>query len=59
MEVSDKVLLLKGAFTPFVLRPLPNGQYQMVGEAYVHGMMHGEWLQQPRAANGFESIELV
>jgi hypothetical protein len=27
---------------PYVLRPRGNNEYELVGEAYVHGIMHGE-----------------
>lgn len=40
----DQVWILAGADTPLVLRPLSNGRHQLVGEAYVHGIMHGEAL---------------
>lgn len=39
VEVGDQVWLLAGAI---VLRPLENGRYSLVGDAYVHGIMHGE-----------------
>ena len=41
-RVGDEVWILAGAITPFVLRPLDGGHRQLVGEAYVHGVMHGE-----------------
>ena len=47
MEAGDEIRLLKGAYTPIVLRPQPSGQYVVVGESYVHGVMHREWLEQP------------
>lgn len=39
---GDQVCILAGAKTPVVLRRLDNGHYQFLGEAYVHGIMHGE-----------------
>jgi Heterokaryon incompatibility protein (HET) len=39
---GDKVCVLFGCSTPVILRPLPDGYYQFVGECYVHGLMHGE-----------------
>jgi hypothetical protein len=39
------VWILSGARVPFVLRQVDvNGEsrYELVGEAYVHGMMYGE-----------------
>jgi len=59
MEAGDEIWLLKGAYTPFVLRPQRSGQYVVVGESYVHGVMHGEWLEQPGGADGFGPVELI
>ncbi len=45
LEVDDQVWVLAGAKVPFLLRPLDDGRYQVVGQAYVHGIMHGEALR--------------
>jgi hypothetical protein len=42
MREGDAVWVLAGANTPVVLRELENGHHQFLGEAYVHGIMHGE-----------------
>lgn len=43
---GDEVWLLQGARVPFVLRPnLENGRYRLIGQSYVHGIMHGEALE--------------
>jgi hypothetical protein len=42
LAVDDEVWILGGADTPMVLRKLPSGGYRLIGEAYVHGVMHGE-----------------
>lgn len=39
---GDQVGILAGASTPVVLRKRDNGHYQFLGEAYMHGIMHGE-----------------
>ena len=39
---GDEIWFLHGASTPVILRPLPTGEYQFMGEAYVHGVMYGE-----------------
>ena len=57
LRVGDEVWLLKEAFTPFVLRRRENGQFTLVGEAYVHGIMHGEWLER-KGDDGFDKIEI-
>jgi hypothetical protein len=45
LEVGDVVCVLFGGNVPFILRP-KNGVYQLVGEAYVHGIMEGEAIKQ-------------
>lgn len=42
---EDKVWLLPGGSTPYVLRPLENGHYMFLGEAYAYGIMYGEGLE--------------
>ncbi|KAF6806273.1 hypothetical protein CSOJ01_08932 [Colletotrichum sojae] len=46
-EPGDEVWILAGGTVPFLLRPLPSasgveGQYSLVGDCFVHGMMYGE-----------------
>ena len=43
-RIGDIVTILYGWDTPFLLRPVPAG-YLLVGECYVHGIMHGEAVQ--------------
>lgn len=43
MEKDDIVCLIYRTNVPFILRRLKNG-YALVGESYMHGMMHGEGL---------------
>ncbi|KAI5927095.1 heterokaryon incompatibility protein-domain-containing protein [Camillea tinctor] len=57
LKVGDQVWILAGAKVPFILRPQACGGYQLVGEAYVHGVMRGEVLDRPGV--GSEEIELV
>ncbi|KAI0380331.1 heterokaryon incompatibility protein-domain-containing protein [Hypomontagnella monticulosa] len=40
-QAGDLVCLIFGSEVPFILRPA-NGYYQLVGDAYVHGIMEGE-----------------
>lgn len=48
MEIGDEVYLLPSAHILFVLRPKPGGEEKiLVGECYVHGVMHGEMLDEP------------
>ncbi|KAF4637062.1 hypothetical protein G7Y89_g1030 [Cudoniella acicularis] len=42
LKEGDAVWVVAGAAVPFLLRKLPNGNQELVGEAYVHGIMQGE-----------------
>lgn len=42
LQVLDEVWILTGATVPFILRPREDETYQLIGEAYLHGLMHGE-----------------
>jgi hypothetical protein len=59
LEPNDELWLLKHAAVPFILRPYGASQYQLVGEAYVHGIMHGELVAVPGGMEGFREIEIV
>lgn len=39
---SDKLVVLFGGRTPFILRELERGRLRFVGECYAHGLMRGE-----------------
>lgn len=45
-KVGDVVTIMKGGLVPFVLREGVDrlGAFRLVGECYVHGLMHGEGL---------------
>ncbi|KAK5689682.1 hypothetical protein LTR97_012681 [Elasticomyces elasticus] len=45
---GDVITVLRGGALPFILRPLDR-QYQMIGAAYVSGIMHGEAVQEAHA----------
>jgi hypothetical protein len=45
LRVNDEIWVLHRGLLPFVLRPLPNGHYSLVGESFVYGVMHGEALK--------------
>lgn len=45
LRMGDEVWLLAGAAVPFILRSCGDGEYELVGEAYLHGVMHGEALE--------------
>jgi len=43
VKKGDAVCLLYRADVPFILRPVGKGQdYELIGEAYCHGLMEGE-----------------
>lgn len=43
MEVGDEVWIVESGAMPLIPRPAGSeGEYLLVGEAYVHGIMHGE-----------------
>ncbi|CZR57862.1 uncharacterized protein PAC_07751 [Phialocephala subalpina] len=43
MEEGDEVWIVESGAMPLILRPAGSeGEYLLVGEAYVHGIMHGE-----------------
>jgi hypothetical protein len=44
-EPGDVIIIIYGAIVPFIVRRLSNGQSQFVGEAYVHGIMDGEYIE--------------
>ena len=44
-RVGDIVCVLYGSDVPFILRQVGNkGEYKLIGECYVAGIMHGEAL---------------
>ncbi|CAH0045520.1 unnamed protein product [Clonostachys solani] len=58
-EVGDEVWLLEGGRTPFILRRLSKeNEYQLIGEAYLHGFMYGEGMTQERRSN-LESVVIA
>jgi hypothetical protein len=49
MQQGDEIWILPGASVPLILRKVSaECRYRVVGDAYVHGIMHGE------ALTGFE-----
>ena len=52
---GDAIAIIEGSQVPFVLRPLGKGRFNLVGEAYVDGIMDGEAAE----ASKFSYITLV
>jgi hypothetical protein len=59
MRVGDQVWVFAGASMPFLLRPLNGRFYQVVGEAFVHGIMHGEAVPKANVDQAAKVISLV
>jgi hypothetical protein len=47
-EVGDRIALFKGGKLPFVIRSR-GSDWELVGDCYVHGIMHGKALKQDEA----------
>jgi hypothetical protein len=45
-QVGDIICILYGGEVPYVLRPRKDGCYSIIGECYIHGIMHGEALSE-------------
>lgn len=45
LREGDKVCVFYDARQPFALRELEDGSFRLLGECYVHGIMHGEALR--------------
>lgn len=56
MKEGDEVCIVLGAHVPFVLRYKKKNRLQFIGEAYVHGIMHGEAVRSEGLSE--EDIEL-
>lgn len=44
LKNGDKICVLFGGDSPFIIRQSNTGNHQLIGEAYVHGIMNGEYL---------------
>lgn len=42
---GDVICVLRGGDVPFVLREKEHGYWELVGEAYLHGIMDGSWVR--------------
>ena len=59
-QIGDEVCLLYGSTVPIILRPVSNEQHRLVGNAYVHGMMFGEFFStQPEAEKHRKMFHIV
>jgi hypothetical protein len=44
LRVGDIICVLHGGDSPFLVREAGLGYHELIGESYVHGIMHGEYL---------------
>lgn len=45
VAIGDVLCIFLGGKTPYAVRPAAHGTYRLVGEAYVHGIMFGEFMK--------------
>jgi hypothetical protein len=55
MQANDLVVVLRGGTCPFILRKIGEF-YQLIGSAYVHGIMDGEAVEASKAKNEPEML---
>lgn len=49
IRLGEKVLLIDDASLPYIMRPMEDGRYRLMGECYCDGIMDGEVVgQQPK-----------
>lgn len=48
-EPGDCICIIYGSPVPYILRASTKGKFVLIGEAYVHGIMDGEWLDYDHA----------
>ena len=56
-QEGDQVWLPLGTKMPFVLRPLSEAVYKILGQTYLHGLMHGEAIKN-KTESAFRTIVL-
>ena len=47
-ELGDCVAIVKGAKVPLILRPVEDTKWELIGDSYVHGIMHGEAFEEQK-----------
>jgi hypothetical protein len=45
VQQDDLITIFPGVSVPCILRPTGNGRFRFQGEAYILGIMHGEFLE--------------
>ncbi|KAG4441647.1 hypothetical protein IFR05_002854 [Cadophora sp. M221] len=57
-QIGDLIVLLENAQFPYILRQVSDGTYNLIGEAYVHGIMYGEYLTEKTGDDGLKAFTL-
>lgn len=57
-QMGDVIVLLENAKFPYILRQVSDGTYNFIGEAYVHGIMYGEFLTEKTKGDGLKGFTL-
>jgi hypothetical protein len=57
VEAGDRICVLLGGRTPFVVRATEDGCYRLIGECYLHEMMDGQAMDE--FENGNFSLETI
>jgi hypothetical protein len=58
LEMGGEIWALAGASVPLLLRPVVSG-YRLIAEAYVHGIMHGEAVEDSVGSSHVQTIIIV
>lgn len=57
VRAGDVVVVLFGGWVPFVLRPVGEDVFELVGACYVHGIMDGEWVKAAAVADNSDLLK--
>jgi hypothetical protein len=57
VAAGDVIAVFAGAEVPYLLRPIGQNQYQLLGNCYCHGIMYGEALNMP--GHELADIEII
>jgi Heterokaryon incompatibility protein (HET) len=52
-QIGDIIVIIYGAIVPFVIRHSDEGRFKFIGEAYVHGIMDGEYVEMSPSTETF------
>ena len=52
---GDCVAIVKGAKVPLILRPMDDAKWELIGDCYIHGIMHGEAFNKEKC----EDMEII